>query len=509
MVKHFFVMLIVGSSIVISQSEKSIHQQENEFYSKYFSSYQKIESAHKIVNMQKQFRTNELSKTVFGYLPWWEYLLGYHQNIRYDLLTHIAVFSFEADSMGVLKSPISWPWNDFLSIARLNKISVIMCVTNFSGKEIHKILTDAAVKQNLFNNIKNKIFENEFNGVNIDFESLIDADKNVLINDFMQQLNNFLKAFRTNLEISFASPIVGYNKWNFTSLAAACDYLFLMGYDFYGKWSSTTGPSSPLTGGYLNISKSIDDYYQNVPANKIILGVPYYGNYWRTIIKDSYAAVIPNDTNKSKNVWVKSPRYREIFPDYDQREKMWDDQTQTPWLRWQDTVWNQIWYDNESSLELKYDFVISNNFKGIGIWALGYDNTRNELWNLISRKFSSQTDVAEKENIIPNTFELLQNYPNPFSAGGGNPSTVISYRLSTAGFVTLKVFDILGREVATLVNEFKPAGKYYSQFSILPNSRQVLNLPADRQSSQLCSGIYFYKLQSGNSFQIRKMVLQK
>lgn len=106
------------------------------------------------------------------------------------------------------------------------------------------------------------------------------------------------------------------------------------------------------------------------------------------------------------------------------------------------------------------------------------------------------TDVQEI-NSLPVEFKLMQNYPNPF-----NPDTNISYQLSSSSNVSLKVYDLLGREIATLVNEFKPAGIYNSQFSIL-------NLPAGRQGSQLTSGVYFYILNANNFTETKKMLLVK
>jgi len=89
---------------------------------------------------------------------------------------------------------------------------------------------------------------------------------------------------------------------------------------------------------------------------------------------------------------------------------------------------------------------------------------------------------------IPDRFTLGQNFPNPF-----NPSTKISWQSPVDSWQTLKIYDVLGNEVATLVNEYKPAGVYEVQFD----------------ASQLSSGIYFYKLQAGNFVEIKKMVLLK
>jgi len=98
------------------------------------------------------------------------------------------------------------------------------------------------------------------------------------------------------------------------------------------------------------------------------------------------------------------------------------------------------------------------------------------------------TTATEKQPSLPGSFKLLQNYPNPF-----NPSTIIRYRLPAARQVTLKVYDILGREVATLVNGKVSAGEHLVHYD----------------ASHLASGIYIYRLKAGNFSQIHKMTLIK
>jgi hypothetical protein len=101
-------------------------------------------------------------------------------------------------------------------------------------------------------------------------------------------------------------------------------------------------------------------------------------------------------------------------------------------------------------------------------------------------------------NDLPSKFSLSQNYPNPF-----NPSTIISYQLAKNSRVSLKVFDLLGREVTTLVNGVRPAGTYTATFN-------AVNLP---------SGVYFYRLtanatqmesgQAGTFTETRRLLLLK
>ena len=103
-------------------------------------------------------------------------------------------------------------------------------------------------------------------------------------------------------------------------------------------------------------------------------------------------------------------------------------------------------------------------------------------------KFEYSQTVEMMVVNTPKSFALEQNYPNPF-----NPTTAIGYQLSANSFTTLKVYDAIGREVATLVNEVKDAGYYSAQFD----------------GAKLSSGIYFAKLTSSGKTQIRKLVLMK
>lgn len=116
----------------------------------------------------------------------------------------------------------------------------------------------------------------------------------------------------------------------------------------------------------------------------------------------------------------------------------------------------------------------------------------DQSWNNVSRwlynwvgNLWNPTGVNDNNNTV-NTYSLSQNYPNPF-----NPSTQIKFSVKEAGLVTLKVYDVLGREIATLVNETKAAGSY------------VVNFDA----SKLASGMYLYKIESGSFSATKKMLL--
>ena len=160
-----------------------------------------------------------------------------------------------------------------------------------------------------------------------------------------------------------------------------------------------------------------------------------------------------------------------------------------------------------------YDYAtIKYNTSGIQQWAIRFNSTESD-WATsiyvdsngkvivagesylngnstigIIKYSQSPTDVQEISSKVPENFYLFQNYPNPF-----NPSTKIKYTIAQDGFVTLKVFDILGNEIKILFNSYQNSGNY----------EIVLD------GSELSSGIYYYKLQSGDFVAVKKLVLTK
>jgi len=119
-------------------------------------------------------------------------------------------------------------------------------------------------------------------------------------------------------------------------------------------------------------------------------------------------------------------------------------------------------------------------------WAVGYNG-------VILKYDATQSAISYSSELYPNSFSLLQNFPNPF-----NPKTVISYtigagQLAVSNNVSLRIFDVLGNEVITLINKKQNAGNYSIEFN----------------GSDLPSGIYFYELKAGQLSQVRRMILMK
>jgi len=178
---------------------------------------------------------------------------------------------------------------------------------------------------------------------------------------------------------------------------------------------------------------------------------------------------------------------------------VWISNNGADWFKISNSPWNA-----DSSEQIKYDFDIlvltDKSNLGYNIFTFGGDrenfdfmdptqylNVDNDVWRYFIENQPNSINDGLGQN-IPDKFILNQNYPNPF-----NPSTSISYSIASSSLITLKVYDVLGNEVATLVNEVKPVGAYEVNFN----------------AEGLTSGIYFYELRANNFLETKKMILIK
>jgi hypothetical protein len=140
------------------------------------------------------------------------------------------------------------------------------------------------------------------------------------------------------------------------------------------------------------------------------------------------------------------------------------------------TSWTELADGLPNTVAMHLDYHQSSNKLRIGTHG-------RSVWEMVN-----PVRVINYQNNSPEAYRLSQNYPNPF-----NPLTIINYELPRSGFVSLKVFDILGREVKSIVNEVQSAGTYTVQLD----------------ASSLSSGIYFYTLRSGGFAETKKMIVAK
>ncbi len=386
------------------------------------------------------------TSAVFGYLPYWVYPDA-EQYLQYDLLSHISIFDFGITEAGGIEFPPNWPWIDVINNSHQNGVKVILTAVNFNGSQIHNILHNTDIKNALFSNLLSVLQQYSLDGVNIDFENINYSDRGFVLVGFMLDLSNYLHSYNPNYEISFAAPPVNWGGWDFEGLALSCDYLFIMGYDFYGPWSNTSGPCAPTIGGNYNITNVILDEYETVTVNnpeKLILGVPYYGNKWKTSGGWPYSTVLDH---------VLQPTYEGAMNNAEQDTILWDETSKTSWSLYENNGnFYQTWFDTDSSLGIKYDIAQNNLLKGVGIWALGYDGSRLELWEELRKRYGNPVfNVENSKNVISNI------YPNPFS--GKTRLEIYGERIQD---YSITVFDFQGNKINPSILEINT----HKRFSI-------------------------------------------
>ena len=388
-VRPIILVILTMKLLVFGQDRPSIHQIQLEYYNNNYSTHLDQQSNEPIISNQP--RTITPTRTVFGYHPYW--MGTAWQNYNYNLISTIAYFSAEATSTGGLSDLHGWPVTGLINTAHTNGVDVVLCVTLFNNSDLTTLLGNATYRQNLIDNLLTQVQAGNADGINVDFESFPASQKQNMV-QFITDLTNTFHTEIPGSQVTLATPAVDWNDgWDYNALATISDGLFIMGYDYYYSGSSSTGPNSPLTGNGYSISWTVNDYLNktNNQAEKLIIGYPYFGFEWPATSSSAGASTTDNGTAKF---------YAEMEGNALSYGKLWHESSQTPWYRYQNPNWVQGWYDDSLSLSLKYDFAINNNLLGVGIWALGYDGTNPELWDLLSAKFGATAPPTRPTRLI-------------------------------------------------------------------------------------------------------------
>lgn len=347
--------------------------------------------------------TGTLKKQVVGFLPYWA--VSQADNINISLLTAVSYFGLEigGDGQIIKSSPkddgITAAWNewesdskttDFLRKLEANRIKTYVTFKSFNNDAIEHLVRSDQAQQTFIANALYQMSSKGIDGINIDFEYTgtppVDVrDKfSLLVSNLYQEMKRQYPNSILTID-TFVTSATDNKLFDVPLLAGHSDDLIIMGYDFHTTQSPQAGPIAPLDGGSVNLTLSLDSYLEKVPANKLILAVPYYGYSWPT--QDGSE----NSSVKTGIGTAQALSYAEISDESRKYTIHWDDTTQTPWYSYLDQSshqWYVIHFDNTRSLGLKYDLVTKKGLQGIGIWSLGLDGRSTELDQLIADKFA-------------------------------------------------------------------------------------------------------------------------
>jgi spore germination protein YaaH len=430
----FFFSVFLFSSIWI----QNLHAQQDENFLKEFRFSKSIHQVelekyrdYKAKEAMPEFKGQPMpliegsappSREVFGYLPYWTYQS--HQNLNYDLLTTIAYFGAEINEFGNIVNSYNWPAASLINLAHSQGVRVVLTVILFNSSDLATLLSNSSYRTNLINNLLNTVQNAEADGVSIDFEGVPSGQRQNLTT-FMTDLTH---TFHTNLPgsyITIFTPAVDWSGvFDYQTLAQVTDGLIMQGYDFHWRTSPTAGPTAPLTSGSVwgtyNVTWTVNDYLTKTSQNvsKLILSVPFFGFEWETVDDNLNSQTLGDATTLF---------YSSAYPNAMQYGRLWDQNSQTPWYKYNNGQWNQGWYDDSLSMSLKFDLVNNQDLKGVAIWALSYDGQRLELQEALANAFGSTASPLK-----PVRFRVINKGDSDVEVIVDPSSGATGYRLYTS-----------------------------------------------------------------------------
>jgi len=289
-----------------------------------------------------------------------------------------------------------------ISAAHSHHTRVVLTVQSFgwntSGLNRQKALLGSATHRlTVARQIAAAVRDRGADGVNLDFEPLAstyDAEFTALVRTIRAELNKVHRGYQITFDTTGRIgnyPIAG------ATAPGGADAIFIMGYDYRSAGSSPVGSVAPLGRTGYDIRDTIAAYRAKVPASKLILGVPYYGRAWST----ASGALHASNTSSTKTGASTTVIYDTAAEYLARYGRHYDAAEGVAWTAYKRenctatygcvTSWRELYVDDATALGSKYDLVNTYGLRGAGIWALGYDGTRPELWAAIQRKFVTDT----------------------------------------------------------------------------------------------------------------------
>ncbi len=375
------------SSVFIS--ERQLHNQKIEDYN--FKTEAQWDSLHKISNKKVLLKKGKVhpDKRTFG---WHLYSNGSsYKNYNFSMLWGISYFSYAVQpETGSYKNIHQWKTTSLIDSAKSKGCKVFLSISNFGRKNNAVFLNNPKAQETLIDSVSGLLDLRSANGINIDFEGVSKKSK-ANFTRFIIQLSKHLKQENPDYMFSLCLYAIDWNDiFDINAIDPYIDFYTLMGYDYYGSFSKTTGPVTPLKKSkkFGNGLETSVNYYKNkgVHPNKLIIGLPYYGAEWYTKSPHIGTAV-----TKFKS----HPRYqliKKIYIDSLKTPINFDPKSSSSYLiiKDNDSTYRQIFFEDVKSLSIKYDWIKNNHIGGVGIWALGYDDGYSELWDLLTEKFSKK-----------------------------------------------------------------------------------------------------------------------
>ena len=445
-----------------------------------------------------------LATPLFAQQPWVSaYYAGWMQSycppsaIDFGAVTHIMHFSINPDG----GSTISWTGNGITASASsaiiqaahaANKKVLVTC-GGWGDASAFAEATNGTNRAAFIANLVNFVVGRGYDGIDIDWEPISNTTQFKL---FMPELRAALDAAKPGLLLTMAC--MDGNASHIAAVQNSIDQINIMTYDMSGAWQGwVVWHNAPIyDGGYKfpgtnstvpSANADVDDFVKaGIAKSRIGIGADFYGYVWSGV-------TAPRQTWSSTPSVSDNVPYYQIMNTYGSQPVLWDSIAHAAYISVSTGTGKFVSLDDARTMQAKADYIRSKGIGGIILWELGGGYRSNQpagqrdlLLQAVKTAFFSPSTAVESAPTNVSAYRLDQNYPNPF-----NPETSIRFHLAAPGTISLRVFDVLGREAALLASGHHAAGEHTVRFD----------------ASRFASGVYIVRLDAGAVLMTRPMSL--
>jgi hypothetical protein len=400
--KFCITVLLFGPVFLFAQltDHNSVHREQSEYY-KQFGNRDAIffDSLNCYSGYYHNSRadTCTLNKVVFGFHPYW--MGSSYLDYRWNLISDFCYFSCEADpATGNILTAHEWLTDPSVDSAEAHNVRTHLAVTLFSGH--YTFFGSQQAQQQLILNLISLVSQRNADGINIDFEAVPSPLRDELTTFIGSLSEQFHAAFPQGILSMDLQAIDWGNVYDIVALKESVDLFFIMGYDYYWNGSGTAGPIAPLyslTSTYdYSLCRTISAYQAGgMPMDRTILGLPYYARLWKTT-----SGTIPSSTIGTGTAYTYAYIMNNQVGGFVPENLNWEPNSfSSCFIYFQNSNWYQCFIPLARDLRERYDLVNYRGLAGMGIWALGYDQGREELWDAIRDKFTGCAEVMRSDTL--------------------------------------------------------------------------------------------------------------
>lgn len=431
-----------------------------------------------VIALSIAFSVRAQDKVVVGYYPSYRHDSYPPRAIKFEHITHLA-HSFiwpAASGSGAMDVPAGFVFPELIEAAHDAGVKVIVALGGAGNNAgFGPASSDPDTRAVLVQNIVEFVIDNVYDGVDLDWEGFTNAAYRDALSALIEDLDAALEAADPDLTLSMPLGATNWHgAYDMERVADHLDWIGIMTYDMHGGWTHHAGHLAPLYPApgdedHFSMDQSIDYWLaRGVPESKLLPGIPFYGRQWEgaSALHDPTVGAVTALTYASIEPLVGSEGW----------ERHWDEVALVPYLINEDAELF-LTYEDEESVAEKIEYVRERDLPGVIVWEISQDDMPTGDQPLLARVGELLEDPVDIENeqVPAVAVALGRNFPNPIAS-----STTIPFETGTTAHVTIEIYDVLGRRVATPSDRVFPPGAHKVTWEVAdyPNGLYVCRMRA-------------------------------